>query len=148
MSAPRTRLLVRSHLCLPVLLGLAAFLGLAGCGESTPGGETGAAAPTAPPTASTGSGPADPTQVTPASEGKPTDGPGLFGHHCSGCHGPQGQGAQDAGPALTGRANRTEAELRKLFKEGKGLMPALGDQLSEEDLQKLIPFVQGLGKGS
>ncbi len=60
---------------------------------------------------------------------------------CATCHGDKGQGG--VGPALAGH---TPEQVRRQVRNPVGNMPAFStEQLSDEDLEKVIAFVQSLG---
>jgi mono/diheme cytochrome c family protein len=65
----------------------------------------------------------------------------LFAQHCAGCHGRNGGGG--VGPALAGNARLEDAShvIRSLL-EGPGIMSALRDQLSDEELAAVASFVR------
>ncbi len=60
---------------------------------------------------------------------------------CAACHGEQGEGG--IGPALAGH---TPEQVRKQVRNPVGDMPAFSqEQLSDEDLEKIVAFVESLG---
>lgn len=63
---------------------------------------------------------------------------------CNACHGADGQGG--VGPALPGH---TPEQIRNQVRNPRGgVMPAYSDEkLSDDDLEKLIAFIQSLGEG-
>lgn len=75
----------------------------------------------------------------------------LWGMRCASCHGLAGRGdgpERPPGAALPDmtqpayRSARSDAELATVIKNGRGLMPAFGDQLSEEGVAALVRHVR------
>jgi mono/diheme cytochrome c family protein len=70
----------------------------------------------------------------------------IFANVCSRCHGVDGKGGLASGAANAPRnfcdsafqANRTDAELKQVIRQGKGGMPAFGDLFSDADLTGLV----------
>ena len=63
---------------------------------------------------------------------------------CASCHGAQGEGG--VGPALAGH---TPEQVRQQVRNPVGNMPPFSrEQLSDEDLEKIVAFVQSLGGAS
>ncbi|MHC4836646.1 MAG: c-type cytochrome [Planctomycetota bacterium] len=79
-------------------------------------------------------------------EGDPEAGQALFaettdGQACADCHGAQGEGG--FGPPLEGRfASKTEWELVNTILEGRGNMPAWGDQLADSEIIDLMAWLR------
>lgn len=70
----------------------------------------------------------------------------LYAETCAACHGDDGQGAENGPPLQTGDlfAERSLNELVALIKEGKGNMPALGENISDDDLLVLAAYTRSL----
>ena len=68
------------------------------------------------------------------------------GVNCSRCHGPDGQGGQDAPALLDIFTKYDEQKVREIILEGKGLgkksMPAFAEKLTPEELEVLIKFLK------
>jgi len=85
--------------------------------------------------------------MTPAGRGART-----FVRTCAGCHGPDGRGAPRPGFATPPRdltrpefqAQRTDEQLRHSIRIGKGLMPAFGWLMADEEIANVIAFVRTL----
>lgn len=108
-----------------------------------------------------------PPEVVPEGQGEGTSGEGasgagdptaraaaaLWGMRCASCHGESGRG-DGAGrppgaavPDLTSaafQAQRTDAQLHDVIKNGRGMMPAFGDQLSDAGIDALVQHVRAL----
>jgi mono/diheme cytochrome c family protein len=69
----------------------------------------------------------------------------IFGRHCKGCHGDQGQGA--SGPALAAEAKKPEADLRSVIENGDGKMPSFKGKLTDEQITAVVQHVKSLGGG-
>ena len=70
----------------------------------------------------------------------------IFRQNCAVCHGAEGNGKEVSGvmvPSLRyGKAAKTsEEEIYNQIKNGKMPMPAFKNQLSEEDIVKMVRFV-------
>ena len=81
------------------------------------------------------------------------DGPALFKQSCVPCHGKDGSGNTPAGKALKAHDLRTpevqkrsDAELARQVRDGKGNMPAFKGKISEEEITALVGFVRSLAK--
>lgn len=75
----------------------------------------------------------------------------LYQAHCASCHGVEGRGDGAArspmmqlpdfsSPAY--HAERDDAALVRVIAEGKGLMPAFGDSITEENIEGLVARVR------
>jgi mono/diheme cytochrome c family protein len=68
--------------------------------------------------------------------------------NCSRCHGPEGQGSWQ-GPDLRDVFTRNDSsKIVQTIKDGKGDeddMPAFGDKLSDQEIEKLMQFLKSLG---
>jgi mono/diheme cytochrome c family protein len=74
-----------------------------------------------------------------------SDGAELYRRACSGCHGPEGEGAFGAGkyPALA--ANPRLGHPRypvNLILEGNGAMPSFADWLDDEQVAAVVTYIQ------
>ena len=74
-----------------------------------------------------------------------SEGSDLYRRACSGCHGPEGEGAYGAGkyPALA--ANPRLGHKRypvNLILEGNGAMPAFADWLDDEQVAAIVSYIQ------
>lgn len=72
----------------------------------------------------------------------------LFRQNCAICHGSEGNGKQSADgtqiPSLRygAAAQKSEDEIYQQIKEGKLPMPAFKNQLSEEEIRRMVQFVR------
>ena len=64
----------------------------------------------------------------------------IYAAKCAGCHGADGKGVR--GPALAQAASDSEDAITKVIHDGKGKMPALGSQLSDDQIKKLVVVVK------
>lgn len=71
----------------------------------------------------------------------------LFRQNCAICHGQEGNGKQLADGKLVpslrygDAAKRSETEIYEQIKNGKLPMPGFKNQLSEDEIQKMVKFV-------
>lgn len=90
-----------------------------------------------------------------AEEGDPTERAALalWGMRCASCHGETGRGdgpGKPPGGALPDfsraayQSSRSDAELHAVIKNGRNMMPAFGDQLSDVGIDALVKHVRGL----
>ena len=77
----------------------------------------------------------------------------TFAQRCSACHGADGSGATVMGksaniPDLRSPQllNQTDADLEETIARGKGVMPAFGTSLSNDEIDGLVLYVRGLAK--
>jgi len=126
---------MKKRLALLVLTMVATMLAVSACGG-------GAAAPTTAPAAATKPPAAQPVATQPAAAGNAAAGKVVFDQNCNSCHPNGGSGA---GPALKGKnlsAQRIENQVRR----GGGGMPAFStSQISDQQLQDLVAYIQSLG---
>lgn len=102
---------------------------------------------------------ADPDRTPPA-EAEPEEGgperaaDALYNVSCAGCHGRDGRGQgpqRPPGAPLPDfsdpqfQAQRTDAQLLQVLREGRGLMPPFGKQLNEQGLDALVAKVRRFG---
>jgi mono/diheme cytochrome c family protein len=102
---------------------------------------------------------ADPSR-TPPSSTEPEEGgteraaDALYNVSCAGCHGRDGKGQgpqRPPGAPLPDftdpqfHAQRTDAQLLQVLREGRGLMPPFGKQLNDQGLDALIAKVRRFG---
>jgi mono/diheme cytochrome c family protein len=76
----------------------------------------------------------------------------LFTHHCSACHGEAGQGGAPMAeyygepPSLLGERglNLTDGFIYNTIREGRSLMPPLGETLSAEERWHIVNYLRRL----
>ncbi len=138
-----------------VLVSLLALFAL-GCGESPSGRRTWQPEDHGQP-----SGPeSDPSRQAPRAEPTRAVGPevsraraasALFEMMCASCHGLDGKGggaelpAGAAPPDFTDASfhrERTDAQLIDVIRQGRGMMPAFSEQISDEGLEALIAHLR------
>lgn len=67
----------------------------------------------------------------------------IYEAHCAACHGAEGQGMPPAFPALAGNANLQDAQMiLNVVKNGRGAMPAVGANFSEEELVAVATYIR------
>lgn len=71
----------------------------------------------------------------------------LFRQNCAICHGTEGNGREMDGrliPSLRygAAAKKTEEEIYRQIKYGKLPMPAFENQLTEEEIRKMVKFIR------
>ena len=71
----------------------------------------------------------------------------LFRQNCAICHGQEANGKEMDGKLIPSlrygdAATKTEEEIYLQIKEGKLPMPAFKNQLTEEEIQKMVKFVR------
>ncbi|MFC2046430.1 c-type cytochrome [Chloroflexota bacterium] len=68
---------------------------------------------------------------------------------CASCHGANGEGVENLGPALPGHSGEVvfnQVREPRQVPEGSAQMPAFGvDQISDEELEKIVAFIESLG---
>ena len=69
-------------------------------------------------------------------------GEALFKTYCASCHGSNGEGSAIANFKLSERLVKSDEELSKTIREGKGLMPAWGFLFSEEDIKNVLQYIR------
>jgi cytochrome c6 len=81
------------------------------------------------------------------------DGQAIFQQACVGCHGPDGKAATDTGKRLQAAdltasdiQQKSDSELAKTVKSGKGKMPAWEGKLSDDEIKAVVGYVKELGK--
>lgn len=76
----------------------------------------------------------------------------LFDSICANCHGSDGKGGVPAAEGLPAprnfcdaafHASRSDDDLRKVIKEGKGPMPPFGALFDEQQLTLLVAYIRG-----
>jgi hypothetical protein len=67
----------------------------------------------------------------------------IFGQKCQGCHGDKGQGGN--GPSLMKASDESDEALYKIVHDGKGRMPAFGNQMTEAQVKEVIAYVKKFG---
>jgi len=81
----------------------------------------------------------------------------VYGYECEMCHGANGDGktdlAKDMKMTLTDLtdpktlADKTDAQLFDLIKNGKGQMTPEGDRMKTDDIWNLVLYIRGFSKG-
>jgi len=73
-----------------------------------------------------------------------SDGASLFAQNCSACHQLNGEGIRGAFPALAENAlvNGTPTGLASVVVNGRGGMPAFGNDLSDQDIAAVTTYVR------
>lgn len=78
----------------------------------------------------------------------------LFRSRCASCHGADGRGHGVAAPPnvpdfteAAFQADRADEALARVIAEGRGLMPAFGDELTEAGIAAMVRYVRRLGRG-
>ena len=71
----------------------------------------------------------------------------LFRQNCAICHGTEANGKEIAGKLIPSlrygeAATRTEQEIYLQIKEGKLPMPSFKNQLTEDEIQKMVKFIR------
>ncbi len=132
-------------------------LGAAGCGQ-----EQGDARVWSPDDHQQPSAQVDPSQGAPP-EDEPQGGPpsaetvaqaaaALYRASCGGCHGVDGRGNGPSLPAgivapdmtLAAVQGRSDEELARVIREGRGVMPGFGSQLNDRGIEALVTHVRTL----
>jgi mono/diheme cytochrome c family protein len=78
----------------------------------------------------------------------------LYDRHCLGCHGPKAAGDGLMAAALRakvpdfqqGFGDRPHEDLVRIVQHGKGAMPAYESAFSKDDTEKLVRYMDGLGR--
>lgn len=73
----------------------------------------------------------------------------IFEEFCGACHGYDGVALLPGAPSFSNgeRLEKTDAELLKSIKEGKGdIMPGWQDILSDDECESLLHFVRSMGE--
>ena len=69
-------------------------------------------------------------------------GEALFKTYCASCHGSNGEGSAIANFKISERLVKSDEELSKTIREGKGQMPAWGFLFSEEDIKNVLQYIR------
>ena len=73
-------------------------------------------------------------------------GEGVYAARCAGCHGAAGGGG--AGPRMAENARAADADyVARVVKNGRGMMPAFGNILSDAEVEAVVQYVTGLSQG-
>ncbi len=84
------------------------------------------------------------THATARVQGNAEAGQASFQRHCVMCHAVT-EGVKIVGPSLYGEMRgphaHTAASVREIIVNGKGQMPALGKQLSDQDLADILAYL-------
>jgi len=89
-------------------------------------------------------------QVARCQTAAPTDAAGLFKSKCAVCHGPDGAGTSLGtrlkAPDLRSKEvqDQTPAAMTQVITAGKNNMPAFGNRLDKDQIQKLVDYVRTL----
>jgi cytochrome c6 len=77
----------------------------------------------------------------------------IFREQCTGCHGPDGRAQTDMGKALQAAdltseviQQKSESQLSKSVRGGKGKMPAFENKLADDEIKAVVAHVKQLGK--
>lgn len=93
----------------------------------------------------------------PSTESNPTvDGAIIYASACARCHGVDGCGGLVVGSARRARnfcdpgfqAGTSDVQLKQAISQGKGMMPAFGEDYSDEQLNALARQIRKFGAGS
>jgi mono/diheme cytochrome c family protein len=77
--------------------------------------------------------------------GEASPGAAIYANSCASCHGADGSGG--LGPALAGEVSANfpdVADQITFVAEGAGIMPAFGDELSDEELRQVVEYTRSL----
>lgn len=70
-------------------------------------------------------------------------GKSIYEANCAACHGANGQGMPPVMPALAGNPNLQDAQMiLNVVKNGRGAMPAVGANFSEEELVAVATYIR------
>lgn len=92
-----------------------------------------------------------PTATAPEEGGSERAADALFNVSCAGCHGRDGKGqGPQRPPGVTPpdmttpefQAQRTDAQLAQVIREGRGLMPPFGKQVNDQGIEALVAKVR------
>jgi len=82
-----------------------------------------------------------------------SDGAALFKKNCAPCHGVDGSANTPAGKSLKAKdlrsaevQKKSDADLAKQIRDGKGPMPGFKASLTQADVDALVAFVRALAK--
>ena len=77
----------------------------------------------------------------------------IFQEQCVGCHGPDGRAQTDMGKTLQAAdltseviQQKSDSNLSKSIKGGKGKMPAFENKLADDEIKAVLAYVRQLGK--
>jgi mono/diheme cytochrome c family protein len=139
---------------LKVLLLLSAVTLFEVSPASTVVGVTQEAAPVPPAIPATPPDTKNPIKPTPELQAKAKK---VYGYECEMCHGATGDGktdlAKDMKMTLSDLtdpktlADKTDAQLFDLIKNGKGQMTPEGDRMKPDDIWNLVTYIRGMSKG-
>ena len=74
--------------------------------------------------------------------GNTANGEAVFADKCSVCHGPQGEG-KGSTPAMSQAVDgRSDDDLFTGLIDGIGSMPAMGSQLSDQEIADVVAFIK------
>ena len=71
----------------------------------------------------------------------------IFRQNCAICHGQEANGKETDGKLIPSlrygdAANKTEAEIYQQIKEGKLPMPAFKNQLTDDEIKRMVRFIR------
>jgi len=70
-------------------------------------------------------------------------GKAIYEAYCAACHQANGQGMPPVMPALAGNPNLQDAQMiLNVVKNGRGAMPAVGANFSEEELVAVATYIR------
>ena len=73
-------------------------------------------------------------------------GEGVYAARCAGCHGAAGGGG--AGPRMAENARAADADyVARVVRNGRGMMPAFGNVLSDAEVEAVVQYTVGLSRG-
>ena len=73
-------------------------------------------------------------------------GEGVYAARCASCHGAAGGGG--AGPRIAENARAADADyVARVVKNGRGMMPAFGNVLSDAEVEAVVRYTIGLSRG-
>ncbi len=81
----------------------------------------------------------------PVSSARAADGAKIYAEQCASCHGDKGQGGgpMNVAPLGTLIKGKSDADLAKSIKGGKGTMPPFAS-LSDDDVKAVIAAIKGM----
>ena len=81
-------------------------------------------------------------------------GASIFSQNCAGCHGADGKAQTTTGKQLNAAdltsstvQQMSDAQITKVVKHGNGKMPAIGQNLSDDEVKDVVAYVKQFGKG-
>lgn len=148
---------LRPLAALPLLFvfTIAAYALLVGCGQKSDSGassSTGSSATPAPEASTPAATPPAPDTSVAAAGAGDIDGAKIFATRCALCHGPSGHGDGVGAKGLNPQPRnfhdtaymktRTDAQLSEIIHKGKGVMPAWGKVLTDQQIAAVLAHVR------